>query len=195
MLIVNFIASRNCQNIYQRFIENNSYLCSVRGNNSNIRRQNTTLHKSFCMDHGNFSFTFIHGAIFFIFLFFHITSIIHQAWRNNYRVLAYPTLYLRNTTYPAMSMRRSVGSVEGVLFTSSRSNSICAATLAWALTCYCKMSPIRSNGICFPLLIWRFNELLTQTCEPTISSRKITFVSLVLINSSEMQSPCCCRAL
>jgi hypothetical protein len=32
-------------------------------------------------------------------------------------------------------MRRRVGSVEVVLFTSSRSKIICAATLGWALTC------------------------------------------------------------
>ena len=39
------------------------------------------------------------------------------------------------TAYPAVSIRRRVGAVEEVVFTSSRSKSICPATLEWALIC------------------------------------------------------------
>lgn len=44
--------------------------------------------------------------------------------------------------YPAVSIRRRAGSVEEDFFTSSRSKSICAATLGWALICNDKLSMI-----------------------------------------------------
>lgn len=50
------------------------YLSCIRGDYSNIRSQDTTLNKSLCMGYSNFSFSLIHCAIFFIFLFFHVTS-------------------------------------------------------------------------------------------------------------------------
>lgn len=59
----------------------------------------------------------------------------HGETLSNYYENHYNSAYGNNVAYPAMSMRRMVGSVEVVLFTSSRSKSICAATLGWALIC------------------------------------------------------------